>query len=238
MRRYFPLLMILVLLGSLTGSPAAFAAAVSQPAPTTNAVSIFEPEEEGEEEEFEVVEEIEFEACEATAEDLEFAEMELGEEEEFEEEVEECEEEEARKSKGKAVTAPAACTVRLAESTIATIPGSDKVRLTINYKGDAATSVAIQLRLKDRKGSLSLERTTKHFAKSGVIHLTTKLGEAEMERALDAHEFDVGLRAAGTPGYCSDMLEQKLSAKHSSGAHGASVYSASVHTTKRAKHHR
>jgi hypothetical protein len=242
MRRYSPLLMILVLLGSLGASPAAFAAATNQLAPTAAATaSSFEPEEEaeeGEEEEFEVVEEIEFEACEATAEDLEFAEMELGEEEEFEEEVEECEEEAALKSKGKAVTAPAACTIRSAESTIATIPGSDKVRLTIHYKADSSAAVAIQLRLKDHKGSLSLERTNKHFGKNGVLHLTTKLGQTEMERALDAHEFDVGLRATGTPGYCSDMLEQKLSTKHSSGAHGASVYSARAQASKSAaKHH-
>lgn len=238
MRRYSPLLMILALLGSLVASPVAFAAAstpfAATPAATASAFEVEEEAEEGEEEEFEVVEELEFEACEATAEDLEFAEMELGEEEEFEEEVEECEEEQAKKSKGKAVTAPAACTVRQAESTISTLPGSDQVRLTIHYKGDEAASVAIQLRLKDHKGSLSLERTTKHFGKNGVIHLTTKLGEAEMERALNAREFDVGLRAAGTPGYCSDMLEQHLSSKRSAGAHGARVYSAATHA---AKHH-
>ncbi len=237
MRRYSPLLMILVLLGSLAASPTAFAAATNRLASTatTTASTAFEIEEEaeqGEEEEFEVVEEIEFEACEATAEDLEFAEMELGEEEEFEEEVEECEEEQAKNSKGKAVTAPAACTVRRAESTISTLPGSDEVRLTIRYKGDESAAVAIQLRLKDHKGSLSLERTTKHLGKNGVLHLTTKLGVAEMERALNAREFDVGLRAVGTPGYCSDMLEQHLSTKHSAGAHGASVYSARAHTAK------
>lgn len=236
MRRYSPLLMILVLLGSLAASPAALAAATNRLAPTAATASaafeIEEEAEEGEEEEFEVVEEIEFEACEATAEDLEFAEMELGEEEEFEEEVEECEEEQAKKSKGKAVTAPAACTVRRAESTISTLPGSDKIRLTIRYQGDESAAVAIQLRLKDHKGSLALERTTKHLGKNGVLHLTTKLGAAEMERALKAREFDVGLRAAGTPGYCSDMLEQHLSTKHSVGAHGASVYSAHAHTAK------
>ncbi len=119
-----------------------------------------------------------------------------------------------------------------AESTISTLPGSDQVRLTVHYKGDEPASVAIQLRLKDHKGSLSLERTTKHFGKKGVIHLTTKLGAAEMERALNAREFDVGLRAAGTPGYCSDMLEQHLSSKRSAGAHGARVYSAATHAAK------
>jgi hypothetical protein len=232
MRRYSPLLLILVLLGSLTVSQAAFAASSASPLAATSAQAFVEPEEEDEgesEEEFEVVEEMEFEACEATAEELEFAEMEEGEEEEFEAEVEECEEE-AKKGKGASfVTAPAACLVHRAESTITTLPGSDRVRLTIHYTNYTPTAVAIGLRLKDHKGSLWLERTTKHLGRGGVLHLTTKLGEAGMERAENAREFDIELRAADTPGYCSDLLEQHLVPKHSAGkgkAHGSRVYSA------------
>jgi len=232
MRRYFPLLLILVLIGALTMSQTAFATASPTLAPATSALARAaapQPEEaeesEGEEEEFEVLEEIEFEACEATAEDLEFAEMEEAEEEEFEEEFEECEAE--AKKKGKAITAPAACVVQRAESTIETLPGSDRVRLTLRYKDSSTSAVAIELKLKDHKGSLGLERTTKHFGRNGVLHLTTKLGETEMERALKAREFDVALRAPGTPGYCSDLLEQHLR-KHSAKAHGSRVYSAPV----------
>ncbi|HEX4753292.1 MAG TPA: hypothetical protein VH268_10355 [Solirubrobacterales bacterium] len=234
MRRYSPLLLILVLLGSLAVSQTAFAASSTSPLAPTAAQAFVEPEEEaeGEEEEFEVVEEIEFEACEAGAEELEFAEFEEAEEEEFEEEVEECEEE-AKKGKGASfVTAPAACLVHRAESTITTLPGSDRVRLTIHYTNYSPASVAIGLRLKDHKGSLWLERTTKHLGRSGVLHLTTKLGEAEMERAEKAREFDVELRAADTPGYCSDLLEQHLVSKQSATkgkAHGSRVYSAPHH---------
>ena len=49
-----------------------------------------------------------------------------------------------------------------------------------------------------------------------------------MERVEDAQEFDVSLRAPGTPGYCGDMLEQHLMkttsspAAHGSRAHGSS----------------
>jgi hypothetical protein len=228
MRRYSPLLLILVLIGSLAVSQAASAASTAAPLASGTPLLLVpaaEPEEEFEGEfegEFEVAEEIEFEACEATAEDLEFAELEEAEEEEFEEEAEECEEE-GKKSKGSTfVTAPAECLVNRAESTITTLPATDKVRLTIHYKDYSPTAVAIGLRLKDHKGSLVLERTTKHLGRSGTLHLTTKLGEAEMERALKAREFDVELRAAGTPGYCSDMLEQHLLVKHSAAKDKAS----------------
>jgi hypothetical protein len=222
MRRHSPLLLILALIGSLALSQAASAASSTAPlAPTTPLLRLAaaEPEEEFEggefEEEFEVAEEIEFEACEATAEDLEFAELEEGEEEEFEEEAEECEEE-AKKGKGSTfVTAPAECLVQRAESTITTLPGSDKVRLAIHYKNYTPAAVAIGLRLKDHKGSLGLERTTRHLGRAGTLHLTMKLGEAEMGRVEKAREFDVELRAADTPGYCSDMLEQHLLNKDS-----------------------
>jgi hypothetical protein len=236
MKRYSPLLLILVLLGALAVSPAAIAASTSSLAPTSSPL-VFqtspeaEEEAEGEEEEFEVEEEFEGEECEAIAEEAEFGEMEEAEEEEIEEEVEACEEE-AKKVKGKTkgegesfVAAPAACLVQRAESTITTLPGSDRVRLTVRYKNYSSAPIAIDLKLKDRKGSLGLEHATKHFGHTGVLHLTTHLGEAEMERVADAREFDVALRASGTPGYCSDLLEQHLHSPHAPAeAHGSRVY--------------
>jgi hypothetical protein len=236
MKRYSPLLLILVLIGSLAVSQAAFAATTSSPpAPTTPLFSgaAAEAEEEGEfgEEEFEVEEEFELEECEATAEEVEFGEFEEAEEEEFEESVEECEEaaeKGKKKSKGQGqsfVSAPAECLVQHAESTITTLPGTDRVRLTVHYKNYAAAAVAIGLRLKDQKGSLGLEQTTKHLGRNGVLHLTTKLGDPEMDRAAKAREFDIALRAVDTPGYCSDLLEQHLKTKQSSAkAHGSRVY--------------
>jgi hypothetical protein len=236
MKRYSPLLLILVLLGSLAISQAATAATTSPHSSTPPALvphNAAEPEEpEGEEEEFEAEEEFEFEECEAVAEEVAFGEMEEAEEEEFEESIEECEEE-AGKGKGKKgegfVTAPAECLVQRAESTITTLPGTDSVRLTVHYKNYSSAPVAIGLKLKDGKGSLGLEHTTKHFGRDGVLHLTTKLDEADMERAAKAKEFDVALRAADTPGYCSEMLEQHLrnsaAPAHGSRAHGSRVYS-------------
>ena len=163
MRRYSPLLLILVLLGSLAVSQGAFAApTTSPPAPTTTPPSraAAVPEEEGEfgEEELEVGEEFELEACEAAADEIEFGKMEEAEEEELEAEVEACEEaaeQGKKKNTGPVqsfVTAPAECLIQRAESTITTLPGTDHLLLTVHYKNYSPTAVAIGLRLKDQKG--------------------------------------------------------------------------------------
>jgi hypothetical protein len=244
MRRYSPLLMILVLLGAL-GVTQVAAAATAQGSATASSSSLLgssllrptplEAEEEdegeeaeGEEVEFELEEEILLEECESAADEFEFEDA--AEEEEFEEEVAECEKEAKKKTKGSGtsfVSAPEDCVVEQAESTIQTLPASDRIRLTVHYKDSAAGAVAIGLKLKDRKGSLALEHTTKHLGRGGTLHLTTKLGEAEMERAEDAREFDVALRAPGTPGYCGDMLEQHLKTAAAGAAHGSSAHRSS-----------
>ncbi|HWH18969.1 MAG TPA: hypothetical protein VN671_00440 [Solirubrobacterales bacterium] len=243
MRRYSPLLMILALLGALGLSQVAAATAAQPTAPTSTFSRLHssalrdaaaEPEEEvegeeaedeGEEVEFEVEEEVLLEECEASADEFEFEDA--AEEKEFEEEVAECEKE-AKKGKSAAfVSAPEACVVERAESTIQTLPASDRVRLTVHYKNYSPGAVAIALKLKDHKGSLALEHTTRHLGHDGTLRLTTKLGESEMERAEDAREFDVALRAPGTPGYCGDMLEQHLKTASSPAAHGSRAHGSS-----------
>jgi hypothetical protein len=245
MRRYSPLLMILALLGAL-GLVQVAAAAAAHPTARTSTSSLLgssvlrvaapeaeeedegeEAEDEGEEVEFEVEEEILLEECESATEEFEFEDA--AEEKEFAEEVAECEKEAKKKAKGAGaafVSAPEECVVEHAESTIQTLPASDRVLLTVHYKNYSTGAIAIGLKLKDHKGSLALEHTTKHLGRGGTLHLTTKLGEAEMERAEDAREFDVALRAPGTPGYCTDMLEQHLKvappAAHGSSSHGTS----------------
>jgi hypothetical protein len=247
MRRYSPLLMILALLGAL-GLVQVAAAAAAQPTATTSTSSLLgssvlrvaapeaeeegeEAEDEGEEVEFEVEEEILLEECESATDEFEFEDA--AEEKEFEEEVAECEKEAKKKAKGSDasfVSAPEECVVEQAESTIQTLPASDQVRLTVHYKDYSTGAVAIGLKLKDHKGSLALEHTTRHLGHNGTLHLTTKLGETEMERAEDAREFDVALRAPGTPGYCGDMLEQHLKTAAPPAAHGSSAH---AHGTSR-----
>ena len=246
MRRYSPLLMILALLAALGVSQVATAAA-AEPTATSSAFSLSSPsvllaaapeaeeEDEGEEAEgeveeveFEVEEEVLLEECESATDEFEFEDA--AEKKEFEEEVAECEKEAKKKAKSNGasfVSAPEECVVERAESTIQTLPGSDSVRLTVHYKDYSTGAVAIGLKLKDRKGSLALEHTTKHLGHDGTLRLTTKLGETEMERAEDAREFDVALRAPGTPGYCGDMLEQHLKTAAPPAAHGSSAHGTS-----------
>jgi hypothetical protein len=230
MKRYLPALLLLVLLTVLVVSQVTPAvAAPSRPSSVSAHPTLREADPEGEEEEFEAEEdEFEFESCEAGWMD-EFGDEFEAEEEEFEDEFEfEDEEEEFEESCGKDaakpakkgapfVTAPASCEVRQAESTITTLPASDQVRLTIRYQTYSPTPVTVGLKLKDRKGSVAIERATRHLGDKGVLRFSTKLGSAIMDRAEAASEFDVSLRAPETPGYCAGALEQRLlSAKHTS----------------------
>jgi hypothetical protein len=237
MRRYSPLLMILALLAALGVSQVAVAAA-APPTATTSTSSLLrssvlrdaapegeEAEDEFEEVEFEVEEEVLLEECESATDEFEFEDA--AEEKEFEEEVAECEKEAKKGKSASFVSAPEECVVERAESTIQTLPGSDRVRLTVHYKDYSTGAVAIGLKLKDHKGSLALEHTTRHLGHDGTLRLTTKLGETEMERAEDAREFDVALRAPGTPGYCGDMLEQQLKTAAPPAAHGSSAHGSS-----------
>jgi hypothetical protein len=231
MKRYSPLLLVLALLGSLAVSQAAAATATPSEAPisplsaTTPILSgpaFEETEEEFEEEEGE---EFETEECEAAfAEELfvELEEEEEAEEEEFEFEEEGCEESGEKGANG-TVTAPATCLVQRAESTITTLPGSDRVDLTVHYATWAPAAVSVGLKLEDGKGGLNIDHATKHFGLGGTLHLSTKLGDAAMERAAKVKEFDVSLRAAKTPSFCGDLLEQQL--KTSKPVGRARVYS-------------
>ena len=105
-----------------------------------------------------------------------------------------------QKKKAGAVTAPEACRVREAESSITTLPSSDRIELTVRYLTYKPSSVSLGLKLKDGKGSLKIEDTTKHLGKKGVLHLTTKVSDAVMDRAVKAKEFSVSLRAPEDPG--------------------------------------
>jgi hypothetical protein len=225
MKRSLPLLAILGLLVALVGSTAATAASPARPTqPPAHHLSLrgdFEFEE-GEEEAGE--EEFEIEECEGAQEEFEdFDEIE-GEEEEFEAA---CEDELTKGAAANApfVTAPVVCQVRRAESTITALPATDQVRLTVRYRTYSPTRVTVALKLKDHKGAVGIEHTVKHMAAQGVLHITTKLGSAVMERALKATEFDVGLRAPETPGFCAADLEQRLHSVKHTGADTPRVYS-------------
>jgi hypothetical protein len=226
MKRYSPLLMLLVLLGALAASQAATAASPARPTSLLAHPTLRDDAAEAEEEFEAEASEVEFEECEAAGEEFEFAE----DEDEFEEEEFELEcGDEAESGKGGAkdapfVTAPAACQVRQAESTITTLPASDQVRLDVRYRTYSPTQVTVGLKLRDQKGAIAIEHATKHLAGKGTLHITTQLGSAVMGRALDASEFDVSLRAPETPGFCAGALEQRLHSVKHTGARAPRVY--------------
>jgi hypothetical protein len=231
MKRYIPFLLLILIL-VLSAVPAlsqAASSAVPTPAqkPTLAHLAPRAAEAEEDEESEGEAEEIEIEECEAANGIFEFEDEEFdeGEEEEFEIAAEECEEEVQKTSKT-AVTAPEECRVRSAESSITTLPSSDRVELTVRYQTYQPSTISLGLKLKDGKGSLTLENTTKHLGRKGVLHLTTKVSDAVMDRAARAKEFDVALRAPKTPGYCGGMLEQRLGAQHPVG--NARVYTQRV----------
>jgi hypothetical protein len=232
MKRYLPLPLLTLLLVLFALPTIAQAAPTAAPAlskkPTVPHLALRDAGTEEDDEFDGEAEEIEIEECEAEGsfgfedEGEEFEEVE--EDDEFE--VEECEEEALKKKNGAAVTAPEECRVGSAESSITTLPNSNRVELTVRYLTYKPSTVSLGLKLKDGKGSLKIEDTTKHLGKKGVLHITTKVSDAVMERAAKATEFDVALRAPKTPGYCGSMLEQQLRAKHPAG--NARVYTQRV----------
>jgi hypothetical protein len=227
MKRYSPLLLLLALLGTLAASQVATAASTARPTSTFVHPTLRDDAED--EEEFTAEGEFEFEECEAGVAEIEFEEDE-GEEEAEEEEFEsscgdEAEGSAKKSAKGASfVTAPAACQVRQAESTITTLPGSDQVVLQVHYRTYAPTQVTVGLKLKDHKGAVAIEHATRHLGGQGVLRLTTRLGDSVMDRALVASEFDVSLRAPETPGFCASALEQRLHSVKHTGATAPRVY--------------
>ncbi|MBS1679396.1 MAG: hypothetical protein JST08_18630 [Actinobacteria bacterium] len=217
MKRYPPPILLLVLLTALALAQVATAASSPRPSAILGHPTQRDATAEAEAElEFEGGE-LEFERCESAVEELEFEEEDEEDEEDeegLEEVADECDEEDGTAKVapegGPFVTAPSACQIRQAESTITTLPGSGLVRLSVRYRTWSPTAVTVGLKLKDHRGSVAIERATRHMGAEGVLHVTTKLGAAAMGRALAASAFDVSLRAPGTPAFCAGALEQHL----------------------------
>ena len=128
-------------------------------------------------------------------------------------------------SKGTPCTAPVACQVSRAESTITTLPSSDQVRLTVRYRTWAPTPVTVSLKLRDHKGAVGIEHTTKHLGGGGVLHITTKLGSAVMERAPTRASSMSRCAPRKAPATAATLLEQRLLSVKHTGAKAPRVYS-------------
>jgi hypothetical protein len=125
----------------------------------------------------------------------------------------ECEvEAEEEESEGGSEIAPEECFVRTTAATIAANPANNSVHLALRYTTWTPATVAVSYSLRGAKGGLALGHATKHFGKKGVLKLSTSLTDAEMVRAMAAHEFDVAVHAINSPGYCGKIFAQRLSA--------------------------
>src|SRR5882724_8751202 len=136
MKRYSPLLLLTLLLTLFVVPTLSQAAPTTAPAkPTIVHLALRDADTEDDEEFDGEAEEIEIEECEAAEGSFEFDDEEefeeVEEDEEFE--IEECEEEVLKKKNGAAVTAPEECRVGSAESSITTLPSSNRVQLTLRY---------------------------------------------------------------------------------------------------------
>lgn len=110
------------------------------------------------------------------------------------------------------------CRLDSAEATVAAVPGRNQLRLTIRYKTFEPSAVSIDLELRGAKGSLDLGADSARFGRTGTLRSTETLSEAQMQRALAAREFTVGIHAVNTPGFCRQSFERHLTARKEAGA--------------------
>jgi hypothetical protein len=108
------------------------------------------------------------------------------------------------------------CRLSVAEATVATVPGQNQVRLTVHYRTVEPSAVAVELRLRGAHGPLDLGVDSGHFSQAGTFHATEQLSEPEMERAMAAKEFTVGIHAVNSPHFCRGIFERHLTAHHGS----------------------
>jgi hypothetical protein len=110
------------------------------------------------------------------------------------------------------------CLLDSAEATVAAVPGRNQLRLTVQYKTFEPSAVAIDLGLRGGKGALDLGSDTVRFGRTGTLRTTETLSDPQMERALAAKEFTVGIYALNTPDACRQSFERHLTARKGAGA--------------------
>jgi hypothetical protein len=206
----FVLIVFVAVLGAM-GSVHANAAGPTEPAVGTSAAPHPPGFDEGEEDEWEW----DWDEGEAEASQ---DEGEAADECEFEDEAREEACEEALEEKEAEEAEAEECRLDSAEATVAAVPSRNKVRLTIRYKTFEPSAVSIDLGLRGGKGSLDLGSDTAQFGRSGTLHTTETLTDPQMERAMAAKEFTVGVYALNTPDFCRASFERHLTARKGAGA--------------------
>lgn len=137
---------------------------------------------------------------------------------EFDDEAREEACEEALEDKEAEAAEAEECRLDSAEATVAAVPGRNRIRLTVRYRTFEPSDVAIDLGLRGGKGAVQLGSDTARFGRSGTLHTSEALSDQQMERALAAREFTVGIYALNTPDYCRQSFERHLTARRDVGA--------------------
>jgi hypothetical protein len=201
----FVAIVFVAVLGAM-GSVHAVAAPAGPVAAAPAAPGPFEDEEEGD---YEGWDEGEAEASQdegEEADECEFADE--AAEEACEEALEEREVEEAEAEE---------CRLESAEATVAALPGRNQLRLTVRYKTFEPSTVAIDLGLRGGRGGLDLGSDAARFGRAGTLRTTQTLTDPQMERAMAARAFTVGIYAVNTPDFCRDSFERHLTARKGGG---------------------
>jgi len=186
--RKLPYLLALLLLSLLLLAAAASAHALTLPTAATGASPFSPPveeeteaDEEGEAED----DEMEDESDECTIEDEEDVQLcaEIAQEEKEEAEAERC-------------------VIEDADAFFTAAPGAGEVRLRVHYRAFEPTAVIVDASLRGNKGNLHLGNERVRFHRAGVYRDSFSLGTKQMAKAVAAKEFEVSLRAVGTPAEC------------------------------------
>lgn len=94
------------------------------------------------------------------------------------------------------------CLLEEADAAVVATPGNDRVRLTVRYRALEPTAVNVDAGLRGSKGSLHLGNERVRFRRTGVYRDSFSLGPKQMPKALAAREFEIHLRAVGSPADC------------------------------------
>jgi hypothetical protein len=94
------------------------------------------------------------------------------------------------------------CLLEAADASVVATPGNDRVRLTVRYRAFEPTAVNVDAGLRGSKGSLHLGSERARFHRAGVYRDSFSLGPKQMPKALAAREFEIRLRAVGSPADC------------------------------------
>lgn len=108
------------------------------------------------------------------------------------------------------------CVLKSAEATVLVLPDQGKVKLTLRYTAFSPAVVSVRYSLRGGKGRLKMGGDSRRFGHQGVFRETEKLTDAEMAKTKAATGFEVGAHAVNTPGYCRQLFDRTLTARHAS----------------------